>query len=67
MIVSPAAMILAKAATVSSVGAPAGSITHTARGASSFDTMSSRPVAPTQPSPASSFTAASLRSQTTQV
>ena len=67
MIVSPEAISLAKAATVSSVGAPAGSITQTARGASSFETMSSRPDAPTQPSPASSFTAASLRSHTTQV
>ena len=51
--------------TVCSVGSPAGTITHTARGASSFPTTSSSEDAPVAPWPSASPTASSLKSNAT--
>ena len=47
------------------VGSPAGTMIHTSRGASSFDTRSSSDEAAVAPWPSASWTCASLRSNAT--
>src|SRR3954453_4474271 len=51
--------------TVDSVGSPAGTITHTARGASSLETRSSSDEAPRAPWPSAVWTACSEKSKAT--
>ncbi len=65
MMMSPGLSRPASAVTVSSVGAPAGSITQTARGAVSPATRPFRSAAGLAPSSASALMASALRSKTT--
>src|SRR3954454_18819980 len=62
---SPASRSPASCWTVFSVGSPAGTMTHTARGLSSLETRSSRPDAPRAPTPSAVRTASSLKSNAT--
>src|SRR3954468_9392383 len=66
MTVSPGESSLASAATAPSVASPEGSMTQTARGASSAATREARPSAAVAPSPASARPGAGSRSCTTQ-
>ena len=64
MMTSPFSITVDSVSIACSVILPAGSMTHTARGAASFLTMSSRPLAPVIPSPASLSTALASTSNT---
>src|SRR5262249_53972442 len=64
MMMSPSCSFGARSAIVASTTA-AGTISHTARGATSFFTKSSRALEPVAPSPTSCFTTSALRSYTT--
>src|SRR5579864_5534470 len=65
MIVSPGATSALSSAMVDSVGAPAGTMTHTARGASSAVMTSRRPGAPVAPAAWARVTASARRSYAT--
>jgi hypothetical protein len=65
MIVSPASISSPSLLTVSVVGWPAGTMTQTARGASSFETSSSSDDAPLAPCDSASLTASSEKSNAT--
>jgi hypothetical protein len=65
MTTSPASSSSPSFMTVCSVGSPAGTITHTARGRSSFRTSSSSEEAPVAPCDSASCTASSLKSKAT--
>ena len=62
MMTSPFAKIPASSSTVESVMCPAGSITQTARGESSFSARSARLVAASAPLAAAALTASAFRS-----
>jgi hypothetical protein len=66
MIVSPSSSTSASEAIVLSVMSPAGTMTHAARGFSSFATNSSSDAEPVAPSASSAFTAAGKTSYPTQ-
>ena len=65
MIVSPSSSSSASWSTVLWVASPAGTMTHTERGASSLDTRSSSEEAPVAPKPSVSLTASALKSKVT--
>src|SRR3954452_25302875 len=65
MSTSPESSMAARSLHVSSVGLPAGTITHTARGGSSCSTTSSSECAAMAPSLSAAFTVSGLRSEAT--
>ena len=65
MMVSPELSNSATALIVCSVGSPEGTMTHTARGAESRPTMSSRELEATAPASAAALTASWLKSKAT--
>src|SRR5437879_5582401 len=65
MMMSPCSILPARPMTVFSVGAPAGTITHAARGLVNFLTKSSREAAPVAPLAAYFFTVSAFMSKTT--
>ena len=65
MIVSPSSNMPSSLSTVSSVGLPAGTMIHTARGGVSLETRSSSESDPLAPCSSAAFTASALKSKAT--